>query len=192
MIANSPRQPRVRNLITVLAFITGLMLLGGWASGLSLQALEDGQQITVELPESFVPASYPFWVARISKYSAELKDKGGHSLIIDYAQDESGRYYLELGILGIDYSEANDWVRHVMKQVPELSGRPYAITQPLVPYWVSVREMVAFKLGDTEVIERNVVRAWMASRERPSSSGIIYIIARPSDSPPRRVSMVNH
>jgi len=173
------QQRLVRTSIKVAAFVTALFVLGGWASGLELPSWDDGQRITLQLPADFVPAAYPHWVAIFANHAAELGKSGGHSLVVDYKIGSDNSYYLELGLLGVDYSRANEWVRSVMSDVPELSGTPYAITQPLVPYRVSVREMVAFRLfGHSESVERNVVRAWLATGDRPRH---IYLIAQPKD-----------
>lgn len=193
---NSARQRRgavrqqrlVRTSLKVTAFLLGLLILGGWASNLELPAWDDGQRITLRLPADFVPAAYPHWVAIFANHATELAGSGGHSLVVDYKSNADGSYSLELGLLGVDYSHANEWLRGVMEEVAELEGTPYAITQPLVPYRVSVREMLAFRLlGHSEAVERNVVRAWLATGDKPRH---IYLIAQPKDYA-KRISMLD-
>jgi len=76
-----------------------------------------------------------------------------------------------------------------MAATPALSDRPYTITQPLLPYNVSVREMIAFTLfGDSSAEERKVVSAWRAAGERPQH---IILIAKTSDYA-KRVSMLRY
>lgn len=171
-------RPRVRNWIKAAAIVTALALLGSWASGLPLPTYGDAQQITIEMPNSFSPASYPHWVAVFANHASSLQQAGGNSLVVDYVQGKDGKYYLKLGILGIGYTEGNEWIRQVMADVPELSGKPYALTQPLVPYTVSVRDMIAYSLGSTEAVERNVALAWLQSGSNPKH---IYLISRPKD-----------
>jgi hypothetical protein len=173
------------------AFLTALVLLGGWASNLPVPAWDDGQQIMLALPTDFSPASYPYWVALVAKHAQGLEKVGGHSLVVDYRQARDGRYYMVLSLLGVSYAAANDWVRAMTAQVPELSGTAYSITQPLLPYSMTVREMLSYKLGSKAVVERNVLRAWHYAGERPTKNGFIYIIAQPSDYA-RRVSMVDY
>jgi len=189
-LSTNPRQPRVRTAIKVAAFFTALLVLGGWAASLPVHPLEDGQQIALKLPQDFCTAEYPYWVAVLAKHSNRLSEQGGHSLIVDYVEAGEGEYYLHLGILGVDYTQANEWVRSVLKEVPALADSSYSITQPLVPYRTSVRNMLAFKLlGNTEIVERDVVRAWNAAGDGLSSRSFIYLITRPADAA-RRVSMV--
>ena len=138
----------------------------------------DAQQITIAMPDSFSPGSYPHWVAVFANHSDSLQQAGGHSLVVDYVKDADGRYYLKLGIIGIGYTEANEWIRAVMAKVPEIDGTPYALTQPLVPYRVTVRDMIAYGLGSTEAVERNVALAWLESGSRPKH---IYLISRPKE-----------
>lgn len=171
-------RPRVRNWLKAAAVVTALVVLGGWASGLPLPSYGDAQQITIAMPDSFSPGSYPRWVAIFANQSASLQAAGGHSLVVDYVQDEDGQYYLKLGIIGIGYTEANEWIRDVMSKVPEIDGEPYALTQPLVPYTITVREMIAYSLGSTEAVERNVARAWLESGSSPKH---IYLITRPKE-----------
>lgn len=193
-LSRRPRRRRVRTAIKVLAFITGLLVLGGWASGAPVIGWDDGQLITIEAPDSFIPASYPHWVGVFANHAEALEEHGGQSLIVDYRQGTDETYFLQLGIIGVSYSEANDWLRDVMRAVPELKGTPYTITQPLLPFRVSVREMVAFSLlGQTEAEERKVVEAWRAAeaqrqRVRMGRHAQIALIARTNDC--RRVSMV--
>jgi hypothetical protein len=171
-------RPRVRNWLKAAAFVTALVLLGGWASGLPLPAYGDAQQITIAMPDTFSPASYPRWVAIFANHSESLKEAGGHSLVVDYVQGPGSEYYLKLGIIGIGYSEANEWIRGVMADVPEIDGTPYALTQPLVPYTVTVRDMIAYSLGSTEAVERNVALAWLESGSNPKH---IFLISRPKE-----------
>jgi hypothetical protein len=90
-------------------------------------------------------------------------------------------------LLGVDYSQANDWLRGVINDIPELQDTPYAITQPQVPYRVSVRDMLGYRLfGNSEVMERNVVRAWLSIGDRPRH---VYLVTQSSDYA-RRVSML--
>jgi hypothetical protein len=186
-LKQAPRRSRMNTMIKVLAFFTGLILLGGWASQQSFAPWDDGQLITLKAPAEFVPAEYPRWTAVFANHAEELYNMGGHSLVVDYKELEDGGYYFQLGIIGISYSEANGWLRGVMADVPALSGTPYSITQPLLPYQLSVREMIAFDLfGDNLGEERKVVAAWRAAGERPSH---IYLIAKSKDYP-RRVSML--
>lgn len=185
------RRPLVRNTIKVAAFLLGLVLLGSWASGLSVQAWDDGQQITLQLPAEFTPGAYPFWVAIFANNARSLSEQGGHSLVVDYFQGRDSSYYLQLGLLGIDYSKANEWLRQVMTAVPELHGIPYAITQPLVPYRVTIGDMLAYRLGDGNDEERSVVQAWAAAGQYPTSTSFIYLIARPKDYQ-KRVSVLDY
>ncbi|GEM_PF-2526550 len=189
-----PRRRRVSTAIKVLAFITGLLALGGWASGAPVIGWDDGQLITIQAPDSFVPAAYPHWVGVFANHAEALADHGGHSLIVDYRQGSDDSYFLQLGIIGVSYTEANDWLRDVMQRVPELNGTPYTITQPLLPFRVSVREMLAYSvLGRTEAEERKVVAAWRAAESQAQQVAMgrhaqIALIARSNDC--RRVSMV--
>jgi hypothetical protein len=186
-LKNAPRRSHVSTAVKVLAFFTGLILLGGWASQQSFAPWDDGQLITLKAPAEFVPAEYPRWTAVFANHTEKLYNMGGHSLVVDYKQLDDGDYYFQLGIIGISYSEANDWLRGVMADVPALSGTPYSVTQPLLPYQLSVREMIAFDLfGDNLGEERKVVAAWRAAGEWPSH---IYLIAKSKDYP-RRVSML--
>jgi hypothetical protein len=173
------------------AAMAALVLLAGWAVNLPLPGWEDGQQISIQLPDGFTPAEYPHWVARIAKHSNSLARHGGHSLVVDYRIDDEAGYVLQLSILGINYSEANEWTRDMIASVPELQHRPYAITQPLLSYQASIREMLAFKLGATRSVQRNVIRAWRTSGEGPTRNGMIYLIAQPEDYA-HRVSMVEY
>lgn len=181
-LASAPARqtrPRVRPLIKAAAFMVALLIIGGWATTLPVAGWDDGQQITVLMPDSFVPASYPYWVAVFSSRSEELGDTGAHSIVVDYKVGEQGEYYLQIGILGTNYSEANEWLRQVMGDIPELAGRPYTITQPLVPYRATVRDMLAHSLlGNTEQLEENVVRAWLSNGTEPQH---VYVVSRTVD-----------
>lgn len=168
--------PRVRNSIKVFAFLTTLLLIGSWAGNLSIPAIDDAQQISIEMPANFSADDYLHWTAIFANHAQVLKAAGGHSLVVDMAQDNSGELYLELGILGIDYSTANEWIRDVIKREPELRNSAYSITQPMVPYSLSVGDMVAFQLGSTQAVERNVVKAWFSIHELPR---YMYLIAKP-------------
>ena len=167
--------PRLRNSIKVMAVLTGLLLLGSWASGLPVHSMDDAQQITLMLPGEWSIDQYNYYTALFANRSNELKELGGHSLVVDALSDAQGKYYLQLGILGINYTEANEWIRQVMIREPELVGSAYSITQPMVPYSLTVRDMLAFKLGSTIPIESNVVRAWYSVDKHPSH---IYLISR--------------
>lgn len=175
------RQPRrgTRTAIKVMAFLTGLILLAGWAGSQHVTPWDDGQLITFKAPADFEPSDYPHWMAIFANNSAELSDLGGHSLVVDYSRDASGCYYFQLGIIGISYTEANSWTRSVLSSVPDLEETQYAITQPLLPYRVSVREMVAFSLlGDSDSEERKVMEAWRAAGEQPR---MIFLVANTKD-----------
>lgn len=190
-LAAAPR-PRtaLRVGLKLAAFLTALVLLGGWASTLPVPAWDNGQQIMLALPPSFAPVNYPHWVALFGKQANVLGQQGGHSLVIDYKQGQEGQYYLVLSLLGVTYAQANDWIRSVMADVPELQTQ-YSITQPILPYSMTVREMLSYKLGGRSVVERNVLRAWHYAGERPTKNGFIYIMAQSSDYA-RRVSMVDY
>jgi hypothetical protein len=186
---DKPRRRRIGTAVKILAFVTGLLLLGGWASQAPVAGWDDGQLITIEAPDGFTPASYPYWAALFANHAQALEEHGGQSLVLDYRLGRNDDYYLQLGIIGVNYSEANAWLRDVMAETPALSNRPYTITQPLVPYNVSVREMIAFALlGDSSAEERKVVSAWRAAGERPQH---IFLIAKTSDYA-RRVSMLEY
>jgi hypothetical protein len=182
-------RPRVRLALKLVAGMAALSLMAGWAVNLPVAAWEDGQQISIQLPDGFSPTHYPHWVAMVSKHSQALADQGAHSLVVDYQRDGDGGFILQLGILGINYSQANEWTRDVIAQVPELQHKPYAITQPRVSYQTSVKEMLAFRLGDSGTEQRNVVRAWQATNGGLSRNGMVYLIAQPQDYA-QRVSMV--
>lgn len=190
-LAAEPRpRPAMRVGLKLAAFLTALVLLGGWASNLPVPAWDNGQQIMLALPQTFTPANYPHWVALFGKQASALGRAGGHSLVIDYKRSADGRYYLVLSLLGVDYAQANEWIRSVMARTPELQT-PYSISQPILPYSMTVREMLSYKLGSRSVVERNVLRAWHYAGERPTKNGFICIIAQPSDYA-RRVSMVDY
>jgi len=186
---DAPRQPQVRTALKVLAFVTALLALGGWATTAPVAGWDDGQLITIEAPDSFVPAAYPYYAGLFANHAAELETVGAQSLIVDYKQGENGTYYFQLGIIGVNFSEANVWLREVMADTPELETRPYAITQPLLPYRVSVQEMVAFSLfGRTAAEERKVLAAWRTVGEYPQH---IYLITETNDYA-HRVSMLDY
>ena len=186
---HATRRSRVGTTIKILAFVTGLILLGSWASQAPVAGWDDGQMITVQAPDGFTPASYPYWAGLFANHADALEEHGGQSLVLDYKTGQDGTYFLQLGIIGVNYSEANTWLRDVMRATPELADRPYSITQPLVPYNVSVRAMIAFSLlGDTSAEERKVVSAWRAVGEQPQH---IFLIAKTKDYA-RRVSMLNY
>lgn len=185
----APGRSRVGTAVKVLAFITGLLLLGSWASHAQVGGWDDGQMITVEAPDGFTPAAYPYWAGLFANHAKELQEHGAQSLVLDYKLGQDGTYFLQLGIIGVNYTEANSWLRDVMSATPELMDRQYSITQPLVPYNVSVREMIAFSfMGDTLAEERKVVAAWRAVGEQPQH---IFLIAKTKDYA-RRVSMLNY
>jgi len=188
----SLKRTRVRAGLKIAAFFSALLLLGGWATNLQLPAWDDGQQITIKLPDSFSPSQYPHWVAVVVNHSGELGAYGGHSLVVDYREGKDGKFYLVLGLIGVDYARANEWIRGVMARVPDLRGTPYGITQPMLPYRITVGDMLAFRLGSNEAVERNVLRAWKAIGETPSDRrGFLYLIARPTDYA-KRVSLVDY
>lgn len=183
------RRDRLSLAVKLLAFTTGLLLLGGWASQAPVAGWDDGQLITIQAPDGFTPESYPYWAGLFANHALALEQHGGQSLVVDYRLGRDDTYYLQLGIIGVNYSAANSWLREVMAVTPALSDRPYTITQPLVPYNVSVREMVAFTLfGDSSAEERKVVSAWRAAGERPQH---IFLIAKTSDYA-KRVSMLEY
>ena len=187
-----PRRRPLRLGFRLAALATALVIIGAWSSGLELTPYDDAQQISMLLPADFVPANYPHVLGIFSKYATELADVGGHSLVVDYEQNTEGRYVLELGIIGVDYGIANDWIRRVMEREVWLTGSPYSIDQPLVPYRVKVRDMLAYQMGDHSVIERNVVRAWQEMQGQDRSviePSDITLIGREKDYM-RKVSMV--
>lgn len=188
-LAGGKRRSRISTAVKLLAFATGLLLLGGWASQASVAGWDDGQLITIQAPDGFTPASYPYWAGLFANGAQALEQHGGQSLVVDYRLDQEGEYYLQLGIIGVNYSAANSWLRDVMAETPALRDRAYSITQPLVPYNVSVREMIAFALfGDSSAEERKVISAWRAAGERPQH---IFLIAKTSDYA-KRVSMLEY
>lgn len=183
---------RMRLGFRLAALAASLIIIGAWSSGLELQPYDDAQQISIELPKDFVKTNYPHLLGIFSNYATELAELGGHSLVVDYEQTEHGRYILELGIIGVNYAEANAWIRSVMEREAWLSGSPYSIDQPQVPYRVKVREMIAIKLGDRSAIERNVVQAWQQKQFRGKGTvdpSDIILIGRDKDYA-RKVSMV--
>jgi hypothetical protein len=204
--ADLPSQHQLRpSFRLVLRFMLSAMFIvvfGGWASSISLKPWDDAQQVTLALPEGWSPAEYPHLTGLMRKYSDQLYELGAHSLIVDYKQSHSGAYYLELGILGIDYSKASDWTRSLLRSEPQLSSHGYAITQPLVPYVVTVGDMLAFRLtGKNTAVEANVVSAWLAKQNAAEIDGAVsqsgsghsarvYLITRDTDYA-RRISMVD-
>lgn len=186
-----PRRPRVRVWLKLAAYLTALVLLGGWATNMPLPAWDDGEQITFALPDSFTPSDYPHWVAVFANHADELRPAGGHGLVVDYKEGRDGAYYLELGLVGVGYAQANDWIRRTLSRIPELRGTPYAINQPVLPYRTTVGRMIAYKLGGRDAVERYVLEAWKDAGENPSKNGFVYVIARPSDYA-RRVSMIDY
>ncbi len=180
--AAATARPMLRPVFKVAAFLCGLILMASFAGNIQIPGWDDGQQVTILLPETFVPDNYNHWVALFANRADNLAAGGGHSLVVDYYQD-SGRYYLKINILGVSYSEANEWTREVMAGIPDLDHTPYSIQQPLVPYSVTVRDMLAFQLGDTDGVERSVMRAWYAEGQRPSRNCYMFLVARPKDAP---------
>jgi hypothetical protein len=160
-----------------------LALLASWAGNIQIPGWDDGQQITILLPRDFQPDAYPHWVALFANSADDLADRGGHSLVVDYRPVDGGRYFLQLNLLGVDYSQANDWLRSSLSRIPELSGTPYSIQQPLVPFSVSVKDMLAYQLGDTDGVERSVLRAWTAEGQRLSEHCYLFLVARPHEDP---------
>ncbi|MEZ5339473.1 MAG: hypothetical protein R3F46_14585 [bacterium] len=144
--------------------LAALVAIGAWSSGLELRPYDDAQQINLQLPADFQPVNYPHLLGILSKYSTELAEHGGHSLVVDYYENEYGRYTMQLGIIGVDYSEANSWFRSMMEREEWMQDCYYSFDQPLIPYRVRVRDMLAYRFGDREVIERNVVRAWQETQ----------------------------
>lgn len=178
-LANRVKPPRVRTGFTVLAFLAALLVFAGWAGNQSITPWDDGQLITFKAPVDFAPSDYPHWMAIFANHSAALAESGGHSLVVDYSRDAAGRFYFQLGIIGLSYTEANSWIRDVFAGVPELEDAQYAITQPILPYRVSVREMIAINLfGDAYAKERRVMDAWRAAGEQPR---VIFLVAKTKD-----------
>ncbi|MCC7478774.1 hypothetical protein IT575_09995 [bacterium] len=175
-------RPLMRPVFKVAAFLCGLILMASFAGNIQIPGWDDGQQVTLLLPQSFEADDYNHWVALFANRADNLAADGGHSLVVDYYEDE-GRCYLKLNILGVSYSEANEWVRGVMATIPDLDHTPYSIQQPLVPYSVTVRDMLAFQLGNTDGVERSVMRAWYAEGQRPSRNCYMFLVARPKDAP---------
>ncbi len=184
-----PVSPGMNVFVKVSAFMCALLIFGGWAGNLSVPSYDDGQQIIIELPDNWVAAEYPYWVGVFSNHADELLEHGGHSLVVDYSQNEDGSYFLELGLIGVDYQQANEWIRSVMESEPEVQGL-YSMTQPMVRYRVRVADMIAFRLGSSEAVERNVVRAWLSDGNEALAPRHVYLIAQPKDYA-RRVSMID-
>ena len=196
--APARQKPVLRVTFAVALSVCALFIFGGWAADISLRPWDDAQQVTIALPASWTAASYPRLIGVMRKESDTLYAQGGNSLIVDYKKAHDGSYLLQLGILGVNYQTANDWTRSVLKDVPELHGQGYSITQPMVPYSISVGDMLAFRLaGHTTAVERNVVSAWQQRVEagpdngRASRNAVVYLITRDKDYA-RRVSMVDY
>lgn len=176
-------RPAMRPIFKVAAFLCGLLLLASWAGNIQIPGWNDGQQVVIQLPQNFRPDDYSRWVATFANRTDELSARGGHSLVVDYTLGSDSRFYLKLSILGVNYSQANEWVRDVMSSIPELDHTPYSVQQPMVPYTVSVKDMLAFQLGNTDGVERSVMRAWYAEGQRPSRNCYMLLVARPNDAP---------
>jgi hypothetical protein len=177
----APRRPRMslgRGYQYALLLVL-LGLLASWAGNIQIPGWDDGQEITILLPKDFAPDEYPHWVALFANSADDLAARGGHSLVVDYRAVEGGRYFLQLNLLGVDYSRANDWLRASLSKIPELAGTPYSIQQPLVPYTVSVKDMLAYQLGDTDGVTQSVLRAWTAEGKRLSEHCYLFLVARP-------------
>jgi hypothetical protein len=184
-----PKQP-MRPAFMLLSVLTTLLLLASWAGEMKIHGWDDGQQITVELPPTFEDSRYVQYVALFANRSNELAAKGGHSLIVDKIGAADGGYLLQLSVLGVDASTANEWFRSVLDNTSELAGARYQLTQPQVSYQVTVKEMLAYKLGESDTIERRVVDAWTLLNSPPTPRGMIYLIAGDDHSYPRRASML--
>lgn len=199
-------RPSLRFALHLMAGLFALLVFGGWASSLTLKPWDDAQQVTLALPEGWDPAEYPHVTGLMRKYSEPLYRMGAHSLIVDYKRGRDGAYYLQLGILGVNYQQANDWTRIVLGSEPELATHGYSITQPLVPYAVTVGDMLAFRLtGDNTAVEANVVAAWQSkvdsgvasqagsprSHGRTADTARVYLITRDTDYA-RRISMIDY
>jgi len=180
-------QSHMRPAFKLVAFVAALLLLGSWAGNIEIAGWDDGQQITVALPQGS-QHDYMHWVALFANRSKELAAFGGQSLIVDYVPVPEGGYNLQLSVLGVDCSTANEWFRSVQAKTPELHGASYAITQPQVSYAVTVKEMLAYALGRPDAIERRVVSAWTLCNEPPTRNGVIYLITGEHD--PTRASML--
>lgn len=180
----------MRPAFKLLAVLASLFILASWAGEITLPGWDDGQQITVPLPDGFSQGEYMHWVALIANRSQNLADRGGHSLIVDMVPSRHGGYLLQLSVLGVDFTTANEWFREVLRQTPELAVSRYQITQPQVSYEITVREMLAYRLGNTDLMERRVVRAWTLPGEAPTHKGMIYLIAADGENYPRRASML--
>jgi hypothetical protein len=193
----APR-PALRAAFAIAISLVALFIFGGWASTITIKPWDDAQQVTIALPADWTAANYPRLVALLRKESEVLYASGGTSLIVDYKRGRQGGYFLQLGVMGVDYQETNDWIRTVLRDLPELQGQSYSITQPLVPYSVTVGDMLAFRLaGHNTAVERNIVSAWQRRVEsgpdngRTSRNAVVYLIARDQDYA-RRVSMVDY
>ncbi len=174
-----PRHRGISTTIKVLAFLTALLVLVSWAGTRDFSPWDDGQLITFRAPADFQPSDYPHWMAIFANHSAELSEVGGHSLVVDYSQGDNGRYYFQLGVIGINYTEATSWVRDLLTDIPEIQDETFTVTQPLLPYRVSVNEMIAFNLfGDTYSEEQKVMDAWRAAGEQPR---VIFLVAKTKD-----------
>src|SRR5690606_30075561 len=128
------RQGRMRIGFRLAALAAALLAIGAWSSTLELAPYDDAQQINIQMPADFQPVNYPHVLGIISKYTPELAQYGGHSLVVDYYENEYGRYTMQLGIIGVDYSEANSWFRSVMEREEWMQDCYYSYDQPLIPY----------------------------------------------------------
>jgi hypothetical protein len=194
--SDRPTRPSLRyGLVSMLA-VVALVVFGGWATNITVKPWDDAQQVTMPLAPDWTPSDYPRLVGRLGHYSDELYQAGATSLIVDYKREGEG-YALQLGLLGVDYGTANDWTRHVLREVPELAGSGYSITQPIVPYAVTVGDMLAFSLtGHSAAVQRNVVSAWQRrvtanGGGRTSNNAMVFLITRDKDYA-RRVGMVEY
>jgi hypothetical protein len=194
-VGHHPRPTLRYGLLSMLA-ATALVVFGGWATNISVKPWDDAQQVTLPLAAGWTPSDYPRLVGELGHYSDALHDAGVTSLIVDYKRDADG-YCLQLGLLGADYSTANEWVRTVLSEVPEVTGGGYSITQPMVPYAISVGDMLAFSLtGHSAAVQRNVVSAWQRrvtanGGGRTSNNAMVFLITRDKDYA-RRVGMVEY
>jgi hypothetical protein len=185
-----PQRP-LRPAFMVLATMVAAFLLASAAGDITLEGWDDGQQINVELPKNFTESDYVHYVALFANRSKSLAAFGGHSLIVDTVPGGDSGHMLQLSVLGVDASTANQWFRSVLEETPELKGARYQLTQPQVSYEITVREMLAYRLGQTDPVERRVVNAWTLLGEPPSPRGMIYLIAGHKDEQyPRRASML--
>lgn len=190
--AEGPRHSRpLRPVFLVLATLVAGLLLASAAGDITVAGWDDGQQISVELPKTFSDSDYMHYVALFANRSKSLAAFGGHSLVVDTVPGADGGRLLQLSVLGVDASTANQWFRSVLEETPELQGARYQLTQPQVSYEITVGEMLAYRLGQTDPVERRVVSAWTLLGEPPSPKGMIYLIAgHDGEQYPRRLSML--